>query len=107
MHGGVVDSQHFEEVLEAYEKSKEPKYISTQSVHSETSSKEVVVTQETISEEVNLKELHTLELEKYIKILESYMQEPDLDLHVLIKKHQLAYIELEFRGKPIQQEFPF
>lgn len=107
VHGGVVDSQHFEEVLEAYEKSKEPKYISTQSVHSETSSKEVVVTQETISEEVNLKELHTLELEKYIKILESYMQEPDLDLHVLIKKHQLAYIELEFRGKPIQQEFPF
>jgi hypothetical protein len=107
VHGGVVDEQHFEEVLEAFEKSKEPKYITTQSVHSENSSKEVVVTHENISEQVNLKELSDLELEKYIKILESYMQEPDLDLHVLIKKHQLAYIELEFRGKPIQQEFPF
>lgn len=107
VHGGVVDRQHFEEVLEAFEKSKEPKYITTQSVHNEASSKEVVVTYETISEHVNLRELNNLELEKYIKTLESYMLEPDLDLHVLIKKHQLAFIELEFRGKAQQQEFPF
>jgi hypothetical protein len=107
VHGGVVDERHFEEVLEAYEKSKEPKYITTQSIHNENSSKEVVVTYETISEQVNIKELTDLELEKYIKILESYMIEPDLDLHVLIKKYQLASIELEFRGKLIQQEFPF
>ncbi|MCX6050973.1 MAG: hypothetical protein NTZ60_00480 [Campylobacterales bacterium] len=108
VHGGVVDKQHFVEVLKAFNKSKEPKYITTQSVHNEKNSKkEVVITYETISEQVNLREHSDLELEKYIKTLESYMLEPDLDLRVLIKKHQLAFIELEFRGKAQQEEFPF
>lgn len=101
IHGGIVDEQFYDEIQEAFEKSIEPKYddfkkpVKLQTVY------------ENIYEEVNIKELSDLELEKYIKTLESSMSEPDLDLHVLIKKHQLAYIELEFRGKPLQQEFPF
>lgn len=108
VHGGVVDTQYFEEVFKAFNKSKEPKYITTQSIHDEKDAKkEIIVTYENILESINLRELNDLELEKYVTILESYMQESDLDLYMLIQKHQLAHIELESRGKQMQDEFPF
>lgn len=101
IHGGIIDEQFYDEVREAFEKSIEPKYddtnvpIKLQTVY------------ENIDEPVILKELDDIELEKFIKKIELEMTKPDLDLHVLIKKHQLAHIELESRGKHIQQEFPF
>jgi hypothetical protein len=107
VHGGVVDEQHFEEVLEAFQSSETPKDNTTQSLHDENNSKDVLITYETISEQVNIQELSDLELEKYIKFLESHMTEPDLDLHILIKKHQLAFMEQKARGISQMQEFPF
>jgi len=101
IHGGIIDEQFYDEIQDAFERSIEPKYDDIKK------STELEIVYENILEDVNIKELNDLELEKYIKTLESYMMEPDLDLHVLIKKHELAYIELEFRGKPVQQEFPF
>ncbi len=101
IHGGLVDEQFYDEVLEAFQKSLEPKddnYPKT--VKLETY-------YEDINEQVNIKELNDLELEKYIKILELKMANPDIDLQILIKKHQQSFIELEHRGKHMQQEFPF
>lgn len=102
IHGGIIDEQFYDEIRDAFEKSIELKYddfkmpIKLQTVY------------ENIDEPINLKELSDIELEKYIKHLELEMTKPDLDLHILIKKHQLAYIELEFRGKkPLQQEISF
>ncbi|WP_373036381.1 hypothetical protein [Sulfurimonas sp.] len=101
IHGGIVDEQFYDEIQEAFEKSIEPKYDYYQK------SVKLQTVYEDIDEPVNLKELDDLELEKYIKTLELKMTSPDLDLQLLIKKHQLAFIELEHRGKPAQQEFPF
>lgn len=101
IHGGIIDEQFYDEVRGAFEKSIEAIY------EDEVKRSELEIIYEKIDEQLNIQELNDLELEKYIKTLESYMTEPDLDLHVLIKKHQLAYIEFESRGKPVQQEFPF
>lgn len=101
IHGGIIDEQFYDEIQEAFEKSIEPKYDDYQK------SVKLQTVYEDIDEPVDLKELNDLELEKYIKTLELKMTSPDLDLQLLIKKHQLAFIELEHRGKPMQQEFPF
>ncbi len=101
VHGGLVDEQFYDEIQEAFEKSLEPKYDDYQK------SVKLQTVYEDIDEPVDLKELDDLELEKYVKTLELKMTSPDLDLQLLIKKHQLAFIELEHRGKPVQQEFPF
>ncbi|WP_304542894.1 hypothetical protein [Sulfurimonas microaerophilic] len=105
IHGGVVDEQFYEEVLQAFERTLKPKYEDIKI--SQTQSQELEIVYETVASEINITELTDLELEKYIKMIEVSMNEPDLDLHVLIKKHQLACIELESRGKHLQQEFPF
>ena len=97
IHGGIIDEQFYDEIQEAFERSIEPKY--------DDINKPVKL--QTVYENINLRELNDIELEKYIKKLEFEMTVPDLDLQVLIKKHQFAYIELECRGKSLQQEFPF
>lgn len=104
IHNIVIDWQYYDEVLEAFHKSKEPKDTG---IKPKEAKQELVIVYEAIEEAVNVQELDDIELEKYIKTLEFYMADPDLDLHVLIKKHQLACIELEFRGKTQQLEFPF
>ena len=101
VHGGIVDAQHFEEVLEAYHKSREPKYPMTPP-KIEEAKRELVTTYETISESINLKEL-----EKYAKILDNLMTNPNSDLKALMKKHELAFIELKCRGKSPYEDFPF
>lgn len=101
IHGGIVDEQFYDEIQDAFEKSLEPKYDDV------TKPIKLEIAYENILDNVNLKELSDLELEKYINTLESNMTNNDLDLHVLIKKHQLALIELESRGKAQQLEFPF
>jgi hypothetical protein len=106
IHGGIVDTQHFEEVLEAYHKSREPKYPMT-SPKIEEEKRELITTYETVSESINLKELDDLELEKYIKMLDNLMTNPNSDLKVLMKKHELAFIELKCRGKSPYEDFPF
>lgn len=106
VHGGIVDAQHFEEVLEAYHKSREPKYPMTSS-KIEEEEKELVTVYETVSESINLKELDDLELEKYAKMIENLMTNPNSDLKALMKKHELAFIELKCRGKSPYEDFPF
>jgi len=109
IHGGIIDEQFYDEVLEAFNKSREPVYISTQVLHTnKEDKKELIINHENILDSVNIKELNDLELEKYIKTLESNMSKPDLDFHLIIKRHQTALIELKFRGKSSkQEEFPF
>lgn len=104
IHNIVVDEQFYDEVLEAFQKSKEPKNTG---ITPKKAKQELVIVYEAVEKAVNVQELDDIELEKYIKTLEFYMADQDLDLHVLIKKHQLAYIELELRGKTQQLEFPF
>lgn len=106
IHNIVVDEQFYEEVLEAYHKSREPKYLTTQSINKEEE-KELVIAYETISESINLKKLDDLELEKYINMIENLMTNPNSDLKTLMKKHELAFIELKARGKSLYQESLF
>ncbi|WP_294962412.1 hypothetical protein [Sulfurimonas sp.] len=101
VHGGIVDEQFYDEIQEAFEKSIEPKY---DDIKNPIKLQTVYVN---IDEQVNLKELSDLELEKYVKTLELKMTNPDIDIQILIKKHQLAFVELEHREKPVQQKFPF
>lgn len=109
IYGGIVDEQFYEEVLDAFHQSKEPVYINTSSIHeNKEDKKELIITHENILEPVNLKELSDMELEKYLKTIESNMSKPDLDFHLIIKRHQTALIELKFRGKvKIQDETLF
>lgn len=106
IHNIIVDTQFYEEVLEAYRKSREPKYLITPSVMIEEK-KELAVTYETISEPIDLKELSDLELERYIKMIENLMINPNSDLKALMKKHEIAFIELKTRGKSLYQESLF
>ncbi len=101
VHNIVVDEQFYEEVLEAFYKSKEPKDNTSQTPL------KLQIEYEDINDSISLNELSDLDIERYVKNLEFKMSNPDLDLQLLIKKHQLAFIELEHRGKPLQQEFPF
>ena len=101
VHGGLIDSQFYDEVLDKFHRSMEPKYDTYQ-----TSTK-LQTAYEDIDEPIKLSKLNDLEIERYIKTLDLKMMNPDLDLQLLIKKHQLAFIELEHRGKSSQQEFPF
>jgi hypothetical protein len=106
VHNIVIDERFYEEVLEAYLRSREPKYLIT-SQKIEEEKKELVTTYETLSESINLKELDDLELEKYIKMLDNLMTNPNSDLKALMKKHELAFIELKCRGKSPYEDFPF
>ncbi|QHG92135.1 hypothetical protein CVO_04675 [Sulfurimonas sp. CVO] len=106
IHNIIVDERFYEEVLEAFQRSKEPKYLVTQPQESEIK-EELIIVHETISESINLKELNDLELEKYIKMLENLMTDPDSDLKALMKKNELAFIELKCRGKSSYDDFPF
>jgi len=101
VHNIVVDEQFYEEVLEAFYKSKESKDNTSQTPL------KLQIEYEDINDSISLNELSDLDIERYVKNLELKMSNPDLDLQLLIKKHQLAFIELEHRGKPLQQEFPF
>ena len=101
VHNIVVDEQFYEEVLEAFYKSKESKDNTSQTPL------KLQIEYEDINDSISLNELSDLDIERYVKNLEFKMSNPDLDLQLLIKKHQLAFIELEHRGKPLQQEFPF
>ncbi|MDT8339154.1 MAG: hypothetical protein RQ763_08135 [Sulfurimonas sp.] len=104
VHNIIVDERFYEEVLEAYHRSREPKYLITQSANIE---KELDVVYEIISESINLKELDDLELEKHIKMIENLMTDPNSDLKALMKKHETAFIELKYRGKSLYQESLF
>ena len=101
IHGGTVDEQFYDEVRDAFLKSIRPKDDDI------LVSLKPQIFYENIDEEVDIKELSDIELERYINALESSMENPDLDLQRLIQKHQFGYMELESRGKPLQQEFPF
>lgn len=106
IHSISVDEQFYDEVLEAFRKSKEPKYLITKPQETEVK-KEIEIIQETISEPINLKELNDMELEKYIKTIENLMTNPNSDLKALMKKHETAFIELKCRGKSLHQESLF
>jgi len=105
IHNIVVDEQFYDEVLEAFRKSKEPKYSTTPSAPKEK--KELEVTYEAISEQIDFKEFSDMELERYIKMIENLMPDPKSDLKTLMKKHELAFIELKCRGKSLFQESIF
>ena len=106
IHNIIVDEQFYEEVIEAYHKSREPNYPIT-SPKIEEEKKGLVTTYETLSESINLKELDDLELEKYIQMLDNLMTNPNSDLKALMKKHELAFIELKCRGESPYEDFPF
>ncbi|MDD3476932.1 MAG: hypothetical protein PHI38_08690, partial [Sulfurimonas sp.] len=105
IHNIVVDEQFYDEVLEAFRKSKESKYFTTSSTPKEE--KELEVTYETISEQIDFKELSDMELERYIKMIENLMADPNSDIKTLMKKHEMAFIELKARGKSLFQESIF
>jgi hypothetical protein len=105
IHNIVVDEQFYDEVLEAFRKSKEPKYAIASSAPKEK--KELEVTYEAISEQIDFKELSDMELERYIKMIENLMPDPNSDLKTLMKKHEIAFIELKVRGKSLLQESVF
>jgi len=105
VHNIVVDTQFYSEVLEAYHKSREPRYDEIKKPIE--AKKELEIVYETIEEHINLKELNDLELEKYIKMLDNLMANPNYDLKALMKKHELAFIELKCRGKSPYDDFPF
>lgn len=103
IHNIRVDEQFYDEVLEAFRKSKEPKYL----INSPTAKEELKITDEITIEPIDLKELNDMELEKYIKTIENLMTNPNSDLKILMKKHERAFIELKSRGKSLYQESLF
>lgn len=106
IHNIIVDEQFYEEVLEAFRKSKESKY-SIDELPKAKEKKGLEISYETITESINLKELNDLELERYIKMIDEFMTNPNSDLKALMKKHELAFIELKCRGKSLYQESLF
>lgn len=106
IHNIIVDKRFYEEILEAFKKSKESKY-SQDELPKTKDKKELEITYETISDSINLKELSDMELEKYIKMIDNLMINPNSDLKTLMKKHENAFIELKSRGKSLFQESVF
>lgn len=98
----IIDSQFYDEVLEAFNRSRRPKSVSVPQKKEET----VQIVYENINEQVDITELDNLELDKYINKLEKNMEDQDLDIHLLLKNYQLAIIEKKSRGF-FAQEFSF
>lgn len=99
IYGIVVDEQFYREVLENYlQKTKRVQNIPFI---------EDSIDFYNPSVEINIKTLSDLDLEKYLFILEKDMNNSDLDLGVLIKRHQLVHLELKSRGidKPLECVF--
>lgn len=106
IHNIAVDEQFYNEILQAFNHSKKAKYeYIINDALKDKNGYEIIY--EDVNTTVNPKELDDLELEKYLKKIERDMQEPDLDLHVLIKQHQIASVELKHRGKFSDEEAPF
>ncbi|MFA6190767.1 MAG: hypothetical protein WC665_00305 [Sulfurimonas sp.] len=95
IHGGIVDKQHFDEVLEAFIKSKEAKYQKTED---ELIQNKLEFIYEDVNQNINPRELDDIELQKYILKLFNNMDDSDLDEHVVTQKYQTAFVELKSRG---------
>jgi hypothetical protein len=106
IHNVIIDEQFYDEAQEIFDKSKEPKYTPNA-----PKKKELEIVFETVSEEVNIKELDDLELSRYLIILEKKMNHSDndneVDTHFLIKRYHNALLEQKSRLVIVQQEFPF
>ncbi|MBS4067238.1 MAG: hypothetical protein KGZ62_01395 [Sulfurimonas sp.] len=102
IHNIVVDEQFYNEVLETFSKRKNSAYSDMLPLKNES------IDFNNPSIEINIKTLGNLDLEKYLYILEQDMNNySDLDLGILIKRHQLVHIELKSRGidKPLECVF--
>ncbi len=102
IHNIVVDEQFYSEVLEKFNKIKKSAYSGmTPAIENGC------IDFNNPSIEINIKSLSNLDLEKYLYILEEDMKKPDLDLNILIKRHQLVHLELKSRGidKPLECVF--
>ncbi len=102
IHNIVVDEQFYNEVLETFCKRKNSAYSDMLPLKNES------IDFNNPSIEINIKTLGNLDLEKYLYILEQDMNNySDLDLGILIKRHQLVHIELKSRGidKPLECVF--
>lgn len=101
IHNIVVDEQFYNEVLEYFHKKTKPAHSDILPL------KNGSVDFNNPSIEINIKSLGNLDLEKYLYILEKDMNKPDLDLQILIKRHQLVHLELKSRGidKPLECVF--
>ena len=106
IHNVIIDEQFYDEVKEKFDKSKESKYTYDAPIK-----KELEVVFETVSEEVNIKELDDLELSRYLIMLEKKMNVPEndneVDTHFLIKRYHNTLLEQKSRLVINQQEFPF
>lgn len=101
IHNIVVDEQFYSEALEYYHKKTKPVYSDISPLKNES------IDFNNPSIEINIKSLDNLDLKKYLFILEKDMNNSDLDLGILIKRHQLVHIELKSRGidKPLECVF--
>jgi hypothetical protein len=104
IHGGIVDKQHFDEVLQAFNKSKEAKYSK---IEDEIIENKLEFVYENINQNINPRELDDLQLQKYLLKLTNNMDDSDLDEHVLIQKYQTAFVELKSRGISNPIVYPF
>jgi hypothetical protein len=102
IHNIVVDEQFYNEVLETFCKRKNSAYSDMLPLKNES------IDFNNPSIEINIKTLSNLDLERYLYTLEQDMNNySDLDLGILIKRHQLVHIELKSRGidKPLECVF--
>ena len=93
-----IDEALFEDVLDTFNISAEFRYVTVEQRAKESKKKPDIV-YETISDFINLRELSDLELERYVNTLNTLMIAPDSDIKALMKKHEIAFIELKCRGK--------
>lgn len=102
IHNIVVDEQFYNEVLETFCKRKNSAYSDILPLKNES------IDFNNPSIEINIQTLSNLDLERYLYTLEQDMNNySDLDLGILIKRHQLVHIELKSRGidKPLECVF--
>ncbi|OHE04864.1 MAG: hypothetical protein A2345_11640 [Sulfurimonas sp. RIFOXYB12_FULL_35_9] len=102
IHNIVVDEQFYNEVLETFCKRKNSAYSDMLPLKNDS------IDFNNPSIEINIQTLSNLDLEKYLYTLEQDMNNySDLDLGILIKRHQLVHIELKSRGidKPLECVF--
>lgn len=102
IHNIVVDEQFYSEALAFFRRMKSKyKDLTFNTEDKNANSNEPL-------RKINIKELDNLELEKYLFTLEEDMNNySDLDLGMLIKRHQLVHLELKSRGinKPLECVF--
>jgi hypothetical protein len=98
IHGGVIDEQFYDEILQKFQNSLKPKDKEAHfDIYAEANTPNI---DERLN--VNILAMNVLELEKYLVELENDILDDEYDTPLLVKRHNIATAQLKSLGADVE-----